>query len=76
MTKEEIKLIKEQQKKLEDSNKNEITTLRQLVAEKESTIKAKNKYIENLCNKIDFLSGQVATLQSGLTGEEVDYYHQ
>lgn len=76
MTKEEIKLVKEQQKKLEDSYRNEINTLKQLITEKENTIKIKNKYIDKLHDKIDFLSGQVATLQSGLTGEEVDYYHQ
>lgn len=67
MTKEEIKLIKEQQRKLEDAYEGQITALKQAIEEKDNTIRG-------LARENSNLRDQIVHLQSGLTGEEIDYY--
>lgn len=69
MTKEEIKLIKEQQRKLEDAYIGQIKALKQAVEEKDNTIRGLNRENTNLRD-------QIAHLQSGLTGEEIEYYRR
>lgn len=69
MTKEEIKLIKEQQRKLEDAYVGQIKALKQAIEEKDNTIRGLNRENSNLRD-------QVLHLQNGLTGEEIDYYRR
>jgi len=67
MTKEEIKLVKEQQRKLENAYVGQIEALKQAIEEKENTIRDLNRENSNL-------KDMIAHLQSGLTGEEIEYY--
>lgn len=67
MTKEEIKLIKEQQRKLENAYQGQIKALEQAITEKNNTI-------NGLIRENSSLKDQIVHLQSGLTGEEIDYY--
>lgn len=66
MTKEEIKFYKEQQKKVEDGYVFKIKTLQE-------DLKRRDELIDSLSKENESLREQIAHLQSGLTGEEVDY---
>lgn len=67
MTKEEIKFWKDNQKKLENAYKGQIDALKQ-------TLEEKNRVIARQSSRIHLLEEQVELLQSGLTGEEKEYY--
>lgn len=67
MTKEEIKFWKDNQKKLENAYKGQIDALKQ-------TLEEKNRVIARQSSRIHSLEEQVELLQSGLTGEEKEYY--
>lgn len=67
MTKEEIKFWKDNQKKLENAYKDQIDALKQ-------TLEEKNRVIARQSSRIHSLEEQVELLQSGLTGEEKEYY--
>ena len=67
MTKEEIKFWKDNQKKLENAYKGQIDSLKQ-------TLEEKNRVIARQSSRIHSLEEQVELLQSGLTGEEKEYY--
>lgn len=66
MTKEEIKFYKEQQKKVEAGYLFKIETLQEKLEDQDNQIR-------NLIAENTSLMEQVAHLQSGLTGEEIDY---
>lgn len=66
MTKDEIKFYKEQQKRVEDCLYYRINSL-------ESQVIERDEIIQDLSRKNAELRGQIATLQSSLTGEEVEY---
>lgn len=67
MTKEEIKFWKDNQKKLENAYKGQIDALKQ-------TLEEKNQVIARQSSRIHSLEEQIELLQSGLTGEEKEYY--
>ena len=67
MTKEEIKFWKDNQRKLENAYIGQIDALGQALEEK-------NKTIAHLNSKVASLEEQIELLQSGLTGEEKEYY--
>ncbi|NCU30359.1 hypothetical protein EOM57_00990 [Candidatus Saccharibacteria bacterium] len=66
MTKEEIKFYKEQQQKVEEGYRFKIKTL-------QGEVEARDNCIQSLTDENESLREQIALLQSGLTGEEVDY---
>jgi hypothetical protein len=74
MTKDEIKLVKEQQAEREKGYKNQIRLLEE---NKQLYVKDISR-LENekaqLLEENRLLKEQIAHLQSGLTGEERDYY--
>lgn len=74
MTKDEIKLMKEQQAEREKGYKNQIRLLEENKEPYVKDIGRLEKEKAQLQEENKMLRLQIAHLQSGLTGEERDYY--
>lgn len=74
MTKDEIKLMKEQQTEREKGYKNQIRLLEENKELYAKDIGRLEKEKAQLQEENKTLREQIAHLQSGLTGEEKDYY--
>lgn len=73
MTKEEIKFYKEQQKRVEEGYAFKIKALQEDIKRRDELIATLTSDNDSLKGQIDSLKEQIAHLQSGLTGDEVDY---
>lgn len=76
MTKEEIKLIKDQQAQIEKGYRYQIKQLEEKVQEAENNARASMDQITELLKENDYLRNQIQHLQSGLTGEELSAYEE
>lgn len=74
MTKDEIKLIKDQQAEKEKVYKNQIRLLEENRDLYKKDVDRLEKEKADLLKENKFLREQVSHLQNGLTGEEKDYY--
>lgn len=74
MTKDEIKLVKEQQAEREKGYKNQIRLLEENKQLYTKDISRLENEKAQLLEENRLLKEQIAHLQSGLTGEERDYY--
>ena len=70
MTKEEIKLIKDQQAQIEKGYRYQIKQLEEKVQEAEKNARASMDQITELLKENDYLRNQIRHLQSGLTAYE------
>lgn len=74
MTKEEIKLIKEQQAQIEKGYKYQIKRLEEDLHNAKGELATAAEQINTLTKENEALRSQIQHLQSGLTGEEISYY--
>lgn len=74
MTKEEIKLMKEQQAKIEAGYKYQLKRLEEELQTAKSELLATNEALLETERENQELRAQIQHLQSGLTGEERSFY--
>lgn len=74
MTREEIKLIKEQQDQIEKGYKYQIKRLEEDIRNLKEELSTVSDREKSLTEQNRALIEQIQHMQSGLTGEEKDYY--
>jgi regulator of replication initiation timing len=74
MTKEEIKLIKEQQAQIEKGYKYQIKRLEEDLQTAKGELSTAAEQVDTLSRENEALRSQIQHLQSGLSGEEISYY--
>ena len=74
MTKEEIKLIKEQQAQIEKGYKYQIKRLEEDLQTAKGELSTAAEQGDTLSRENEALRSQIQHLQSGLSGEEISYY--